>query len=741
MISLLPKHQITPFNGDPMEWPHFIAAFKDLVHDVVRSDSQRLSILRGLLTPEVRSEIGNTLTSPEMYWAFLEELEENYGHPHMVARSYMDDLLSTSAVPEGDRTGLTIFIRKVKGAVKMLKTNGYGRELESGVTLGQLVAKLPKSIQSRWGRYSYDKLPRIVNILDLERWLHKIAMGEKMVSNPKPSAPSIPKGKQERQTKGPSKPKPSPARPPTILSTTTPPAADSTQSSCFVCGDQHNIFRCAVFKAMDSPARQQLVKEKRRCFSCLSGTHQIAACRSKNNCKIDNCGQRHHTLLHSSRVPPQQDNSSTVQRPISPAADNNTNFNALKSPVINAVLLAVLKVRLAANGKFVDTYGLLDPGSEGSLIRQDIADQLELKRTLSPTQLGTSHGRDPIIQSGIVNFELTAPGMETVFQVKAYTTPELNIRTRRSEWKADPERWSYLNGIHCPDVNDSQVTVLIGMNVVAAHLQLETRSPPAGQDGPHAIRTQLGWCLIGPISSKPERRVQFPTAESPAPQFNYCTADNILQDLVHQSMKLEAMGVKYENASLLSVEEQRAIDIVERTTRFTGERYEAGLPWKEDDISLPSNREVALRMLLSVEKRNARDPAYAARYNDIMMDSVQGGFAREVSEEELAIQHPREWYITHHGVRHPHKPGNLRVVFNGSFEYKGVSLNKSLLPGPNLLNDLIACLTRFRQRPIAVTADIAKMFYQVGVMKSDQPSLRYLWRTPGSQGPPQTARP
>ena len=278
---------------------------------------------------------------------------------------------------------------------------------------------------------------------------------------------------------------------------------------------------------------------------------------------------------------------------------------------------------------------------------------------------------------------------------------------------------------------------LLGMNVVAAHLQLETRSPPVGRDGPHAIRTHLGWCLIGPISSKLEKRVQF-SADPPTPQFNYCTADSILQDLVYQSMKIEAMGVKYDNASLLSAEEQRAIDIVERTTCFTGERYEAGLPWKDDNISLPSNREVAFRMLQSVERRNAKDPVYAARYDDIMMDGVRLGFAREVAEEELQIQHPREWYITHHGVKHPHKPGYIRVVFNGSFEYKGISLNKSLLPGPNLLNDLIACLTRFRQRPIAVTADVAKMFYQVGVMKSDQPSLRYLWRTPGSKGPPRT---
>ena len=240
-----------------------------------------------------------------------------------------------------------------------------------------------------------------------------------MVSNPKPSSPSNTKGKQEKPTKGCTKPKPSSE----ILSTITPqavppPAADSTQPKCFACGDQHNIFRYDVFKTLDGVSRQQLAKEKRRCFSCLSGTHQISECRSKHNCKIDNCGKRHHTLLHFQRVPSQPDNTSPASSTSSPAADSSTNFNA----VMSAVLLAVLKVRLAANGKVVDTYGLLDPGSEGSLIGQDVADQLVLNATLSPTQLGTFHGRDPIIQSGIINFELSAPGVETVSSQSIYNT-------------------------------------------------------------------------------------------------------------------------------------------------------------------------------------------------------------------------------------------------------------------------------------------------------------------------------
>ena len=55
-------------------------------------------------------------------------------------------------------------------------------------------------------------------------------------------------------------------------------------------------------------------------------------------------------------------------------------------------------------------------------------------------------------------------------------------------------------------------------------------------------------------------------------------------------------------------------------------------------------------------------------------------------------------------------------------------MNKSLLVGPDLLQNLIFVLLRFRQHKHAVSADIEGMFLQVGVREEDQPSLRFLWR-------------
>ena len=76
----------------------------------------------------------------------------------------------------------------------------------------------------------------------------------------------------------------------------------------------------------------------------------------------------------------------------------------------------------------------------------------------------------------------------------------------------------------------------------------------------------------------------------------------------------------------------------------------------------------------------------------------------------------------------PNKSGKVRQVFNGASKFHGTSLNKSLLVGPFLLQNLICVLLRFLQHKSAVSADMEGMFLQVGVPARDKILLRFLWR-------------
>jgi hypothetical protein len=90
-----------------------------------------------------------------------------------------------------------------------------------------------------------------------------------------------------------------------------------------------------------------------------------------------------------------------------------------------------------------------------------------------------------------------------------------------------------------------------------------------------------------------------------------------------------------------------------------------------------------------------------------------------------------QWFLPHHPVSHPSKPGKVRVVFDGAAKWKGSSLNDHLLPGPDLTNNLVGVLVRFRQHKGALAADIAAMFHQVKVADEDLGALRFLWRPGG----------
>ena len=60
--------------------------------------------------------------------------------------------------------------------------------------------------------------------------------------------------------------------------------------------------------------------------------------------------------------------------------------------------------------------------------------------------------------------------------------------------------------------------------------------------------------------------------------------------------------------------------------------------------------------------------------------------------------------------------------------YNSTSLNKSLLKGPDLLNNLVGVLTRFRMGRYAAMGDIEQMFHQILVENKDRDVLRFLWR-------------
>ena len=69
-------------------------------------------------------------------------------------------------------------------------------------------------------------------------------------------------------------------------------------SVCRLCSGSHSILDCEEFLGMTVPKRWESARLHRLCFRCLSAFHIGRRCPSSQLCKVDNCQQNHHRLLH-----------------------------------------------------------------------------------------------------------------------------------------------------------------------------------------------------------------------------------------------------------------------------------------------------------------------------------------------------------------------------------------------------------------------------------------------------------
>ena len=134
----------------------------------------------------------------------------------------------------------------------------------------------------------------------------------------------------------------------------------------------------------------------------------------------------------------------------------------------------------------------------------------------------------------------------------------------------------------------------------------------------------------------------------------------------------------------------------------------------EDKIHLPHTFYASLVHFKSPEKRLEKYLNLKTQYASDMRGDVEKAYVIMVSPHDSKNRSDREWYLPHHPVLNPSKPGSVQRVLNVASKFHGKSLNNSLLVGPDLLQILLLVLMRFREHKYAVSAVIEGVFIQVG---------------------------
>ena len=180
------------------------------------------------------------------------------------------------------------------------------------------------------------------------------------------------------------------------------------------------------------------------------------------------------------------------------------------------------------------------------------------------------------------------------------------------------------------------------------------------------------------------------------------------------------INLNYDN---LSKNDRKFLELMGKEAVKIDGHYQVPLPLKDEEVVLPDNKMAAMKRMHSLKKKFEKDEQLYNQYRCFMSDLIDKGYARKCDKKGTE---GKTWYVPHHAVFHPRK-GKIRVVFDCSSQYKGTSINQNLLSGPDLTNQLVGVLHRFRFEPVAFMADIQAMFYQVRVPENQRSHLRYLW--------------
>lgn len=133
-----------------------------------------------------------------------------------------------------------------------------------------------------------------------------------------------------------------------------------------------------MFKDNSPNERYQIVKDNKRCVSCL-GTHPIKDCRYKASCGT--CHKKHHSLLHFNTSP--QNVTQSPASMITPSTPTTFTCTPQGKPINKncTVLLGTALVNLiAANGRSYVFRALLDSGSMTDFISERAAQLLGTRR-------------------------------------------------------------------------------------------------------------------------------------------------------------------------------------------------------------------------------------------------------------------------------------------------------------------------------------------------------------------------
>ena len=701
----LPKFELDVFSGDPLKWPEWKGMFESTCCKPSVSLDHRMRYLKLFTSGKAKATIdGFGYLGVHFDQAFA-SLQKRFGAPHIIVGAQIEKLSKHPQVKMHNSASIIEFSQVVNSFVSVLSAEKFFSDLQCSSNLSLVVSKLPINLRESW--FGFIERLSVVNLITFRDWFQqKASVHERLLMSNTSNFTQLEKNDKLRKHQ--------------VLASNVVKTSNNNQSAnvrkdqCPSCNQSHKIWKCSSFLSKSVKQRSAFVREKQLCFTCLQSGHMARDCSSKLKCRKSGCGKSHNSLLHN-------DISSSV-------VSGSKNENGVTSCTVSRArkgALQVIEIGLKSGSSNTKAWALCDTGSTHSWVSEYVKSCLGLVGSSETVCVrgvtGSLEG-----DTSCVNLELFSLEDESFIPLKfsALVRAGLSLGDEKLDLKNVKSCCPHLKVIKADVIDYSKISVILGQDVYSAICPIGYQT--SDNHLPWAVKLPIGWVLSGPLQNCKSLKSSVCFTSSGA-----SVDESVDLDLATQVSKWWALE---SYASFVSVDprsksDKKALETLEKTCVFTGKRYCVGLLWDPDAKPLSNNFPLAKCQLLSLERRLCKNSELQVGYVKSIEDDIANGYVRKVPFTEVkTTQSLPQWYLPHHPVVNPNKPSKIRRVCNAAARFAGNSLNEVLVPGPDLLSDLIGILIRFRLFKIGFSADIEAMFMQVEVPEHEQRFLRFLWR-------------
>ena len=313
------------------------------------------------------------------------------------------------------------------------------------------------------------------------------------------------------------------------------------------------------------------------------------SCPKNSFCKVTGCEVKHSTYLHpkpntsiadKSCGPDASYDSSyshqpsfigTTQQTLKNANNAQIDATGAGRPVIGLPLVPV-RVKCAQSSKVVTTYAFLDFGSNTTFCTAELLRSLDVQGKETTLSLTTLNQENRIIKTSVISLEVfdldenNMVELPTVFSTERLPTSESSIPLQENI-----KRWSHLEDINLRSI-DASIGLLVGNDVPQALKPRDIRTRDG--KGPYVVKTILGRTINGPLGRNGTSRCFA----------NFVRSDTALNDQFKRFCVMEFNDIATDSKLEMSVEDSRALGIIEGSAQLKEGYYEIALSRR---ISLP----------------------------------------------------------------------------------------------------------------------------------------------------------